>query len=109
MLLDAGGRTDPYRTPRELGALLEHLPAGCALGRVQGGDAAWPVEAQLLREAEYTIRMVSWVEGGQKGKQPERIPLPRASGEVAAEQAVLSAKAEAYARREARRQNSPID
>ncbi|OJU39681.1 MAG: hypothetical protein BGN97_00225 [Microbacterium sp. 69-10] len=104
LLLDAGGRTEPGRTPRELADLVEHLPGGCALGRAIGGDAAITTEAHMTRAVEHTIRMTAWSEAGGKGKQPEPMRLPRAAGEVAAEQAVESAKASAWERRQARRE-----
>lgn len=100
-LLD-GGRTDPARTPRELADYVEHLPTGCALGRAQGGPAAWPVEALVTRELEHSLRMVAWQFSGGQGKRPEPLKLPAAAGVVERESDVLSAKAEAHARRAAR-------
>ena len=83
--------------------MVEHLPAGCALGREIGGEPALSVESMMAREVEFTIRRVAYGLTGGKGRAPERLPLPRPVDEVRAEDAAMSAKAAAYKARQARR------
>lgn len=87
----------------ELADYLEHLPSGCALGRELGGEAALPVEAQLMREVEYTIRNVAWQQADSKGTPPKRLELPKSISEARAEVAEMDAKLRAHQKRAARR------
>lgn len=98
-----GGRTEPHRTPRELGDLIEYLPPGCALGREMGGEAALSNEALMAREIEFTLRQVSFAENGSKGTRPQRLPLPEAAADKRAEAAEMDAKLRAHTARAARR------
>lgn len=87
----------------ELADYLEHLPSGCALGRVLGGEAALPVDAQLLREVQYTIRNVAWQQAGGKGAPPKHLELPKPVAQAIAEAAEMDAKLLAHQKRAARR------
>jgi hypothetical protein len=97
------GRTDPARSPCELGDLVAGLPHGCALWRAAGGPIALTDEAHLLREAIYRLEVIDWHNAGSKGTAPKRIELPRPAHEVRAEQAKQNAKAEQWAARQKRR------
>ncbi|WP_248240556.1 hypothetical protein [Microbacterium kunmingense] len=97
------GRTDPERTPSELGDLVAGLPHGCALWRAAGGPIALTDEAHLLREAIFRLEVIDWHNGGSKGTPPKRIDLPRPAHEVRKEQAKQTAKAERHAARQKRR------
>ncbi|MDF2578434.1 MAG: hypothetical protein K0S49_13 [Microbacterium sp.] len=107
-LLD-GGRTEPWRTVTELGDLVEHLPPGCALWRVTGGAIALTTEAHLLREAIYRLEVIDWHAHTPKSAAPKRIDLPRPAHEVRAEEAKQTAKAKAWADRQARRRSREVD
>lgn len=98
-----GGRTDPARTPAELGDLVAGLPHGCALWRAAGGPIALTDEAHLLREAIYRLEVIDWHNAGSKGAAPKRIELPRPAHEVRAEEARQTAKADQWAARQKRR------
>lgn len=103
LLPDGHGRTEPYRTPRELADLVEHLPPGCALFRVMGGPAALTNEALMGRAVEHTLRDIAWQKAGAKGKRPEPIPLPSRAGEEEHAAAVVSEKARRWQERQERR------
>lgn len=98
----AGGRTEPHRDPFELGDYVEHLPPGCALMRAFGGEAAWSVEAMLIRENEYTQRVIA---AGEKASKQQRIPLPESAAEARAATARLDARERAFRAIEARNMN----
>jgi len=98
-----GGRTEPERTPRELGDYIAHLPHGCALWIDTGGVPALSAEAHLLREAVYRLEVLDWHTGGSNGPQPKRIELPEPAHEARARQAVLAEKARKHAARDRRR------
>ena len=103
LLPDGQGRTEPYRTPRELADLVEHLPAGCALFRAMGGAAALSNEALMGRAVEHTLRDIAWQKAGAKGKRPEPFPLPKPAGQEEAAAAVVSEKARRWQERQERR------
>ena len=89
----------------ELADLVANLPPGCALWRATGGPLAWPDVSHLLARVEYGIRVLGWMktEDGSKGRnQPKPIEPPPLAAEVAAEQAAMDAKAEAWKRRQER-------
>lgn len=81
---------------------MEHLPAGCAFARVLGGAGALSDAAVMAREIEYTIRAVAHGMTGSKGERPERIALPKPASTPSAEDRQMSAKARAWAARQAR-------
>lgn len=97
------GMTDPARSPRELGDLVEHLPAGSALGRDLGGIAAVSQESELLREVEYGIRALAYVQGGGRGQEPKRLDLPPSPDEERAERERIDRKAREHQARAERR------
>lgn len=100
------GRTEPARTPFELGDLVAGLPHGCALWRDAGGPIALTDEAHLLREAIYRLEVIDWHNAGSKGAAPKRIELPKPAHEVRAAEAKTATKAQRHAARDARRASS---
>lgn len=102
-----GGRTEPARTLTEVCDYVAHLPHGCALWVETGGALALTEESILLREAVYRLDGLLWYETEQKGPKPERIPLPRPSAEMRAEQREqhdrMATKARKHAERQRRR------
>jgi hypothetical protein len=97
------GRTEPERTLTEVADYVAGLPNGCALWRATGGPIALSDEGHFLREAIYRLEVIDWHANQSKGQAPTRIELPRPAHEVRAEEAKNSAKAQNYARRQARR------
>lgn len=59
----------------EIADMAAHLPpdSACALALAKHPD---PVSASLLREAEHTLRVLTWQLGGGRGTYPERLELP---------------------------------
>lgn len=90
----------------ELADLVVHLPPGCALWRAAGGPLAWSDETHMLTRIDHGIRVLAWMktEDGAKGRKPPKAEEPpRLDREVNADEAKMSAKAEAWAARQARR------
>lgn len=72
---------DMYRgrvRPGVVAALVEHLPAGSAIGRELGGANAVSAEFQAIGQLDHTVRMAVWVFGGKSGPKPEPWKLPEA-------------------------------
>lgn len=68
-------------------ALVDHLPAACALGRDLGGAAAMSDEWRAIAQLDLTVRTAVWVMGGKKGKAPEAWEYPVGRREAEARQA----------------------
>ncbi|WP_119697045.1 hypothetical protein [Microbacterium halotolerans] len=105
LLPDAGGRTQPPRTPGEVADLVEWLPAGTALARAVGGMPALSTEAAMTRELEHTERLIAWASSGGRGAKPDPIPLPDPPGAKQQRTAATDAKALAWKRRQERIKN----
>jgi len=56
----------------------------------------------MAREVEYVARSIAHGLAGGKGERPERIPLPKPARDAKLEQRQMSAKARAWAARQAR-------
>ncbi len=64
-------------TWRRLRVLLEHLPRGSALARVQhGADAEWGLSEHLMAGAVDALHAGNWQRSGGKGRQPKPLPRP---------------------------------
>lgn len=88
---------------RELGDLVAWLPAGCALWQSMGGPAAFTQETHALREANYTLRVMDWRTHG-KGNFPKPQADVPAWHEKTRKAQDTNRRAEAYEKRQARRQ-----
>lgn len=89
----------------ELGDLVAALPAGCALWQSVGGPMAWSQEMHLLNLIEYRMNVSNWFQtkDGQSGRnQPKPPSYPPYAHEKRADESRQSARAEAWARRQAR-------
>lgn len=90
----------------DLADIVAWLPPGCALWRSVGGPLALSEEAHLLRDVDFRLRELAWLqsEDGRKGRnRPKPLqPVPFAH-ETNAEQAREDAKYAAHAARAAAR------
>lgn len=62
--------------PGVVAALVEHLPAACAVGRELGGASAMSDEWHALSRVDLSVRNIGWMLGGAKGDQPKVWDLP---------------------------------
>lgn len=73
--------------PGVVAALVDHLPAACAVGRDLGGPAAMSDEWKAIAQVDLTVRSLAWAMGGKKGKPPEPWEPPVGRREAEARQA----------------------
>ena len=102
-----GGRTEPYRSPAEVGDLVANLPPGCALWVATGGPLAWTAETHMLAMVEFATRQQVWMQtkDGQDGKnRPKPISPPKSVREVEAGRERNRARAERTRIKQAARQ-----
>ncbi|HEX7352485.1 hypothetical protein [Brachybacterium sp.] len=95
--------------PGLVAALVEHLPAACAVGRELGGANAVTEEFQALAQVDLTIRQLGWSLSGKKGDKPKAWELPVGKREREAREARNTEAKKRYharvAEREAREQS----
>lgn len=73
--------------PGVVAALVDHLPAACAVGRELGGAAAMSDEWHATAQVDLTVRTAVWVMGGKKGDRPKAWELPTGKREREAREA----------------------
>ena len=62
--------------PGVVAALVDNLPAGCALGRDLGGVAAMSDEWWAIAQLDLDVRGLAWSLGGGKGEKPKAWEAP---------------------------------
>lgn len=62
--------------PGVVAALVDHLPAACAVGRELGGAAAMSDEWHAIRQLDLTVRQAVRAVAGGKGDEPKAWELP---------------------------------
>lgn len=97
------GRTEPQRDLIELWDLVKHLPAGSALGRAQGGQAAISDDAAMIRALEYTVQQGIYMQTDRTGPKPKPLELPPAPGDAERAERLLEVKIAQHQRRAERR------
>lgn len=73
MGLDGDDTTDEVK---RAAVLLTQLPFEARTVIIDYPDAAWPIEAHILRNVDYTLRGILYALCGGKGKKPKPIELP---------------------------------
>lgn len=73
--------------PGVVAALVDHLPAACAVGRDLGGAAAMTDEWRAIAQLDLTVRTVAWAMGGRKGDAPKPWEPPVGRREAEAREA----------------------
>jgi len=64
---------------------------------------AWSVEQRVLNAIEFRLRVLDWRQQG-KGAKPKPVPDPPYAHEKATKDAAIQRKADAYLRRQARKE-----
>lgn len=90
---------DPGTDWLELSDLVAWLPAGCAFWRDVGGPNAWSREERAVRDLEFQVRMLAWLQPNTTGTKPKPTPYPPFAYERRAAEAKQQRKAEAFLRR----------
>ncbi len=80
------------------------LPPGCALWVSVGGPLAWSTDQRILNAIEFRLRVADWRK--TKGQKPKPTPDPPYAHEKALQGASIRRSAEAYLRRQQRRETA---
>jgi hypothetical protein len=94
----------PEMTLTELADHVSWLPPGCALYMDMGGPASLSMESEQLRWIDYRLRVLAYMQtkDAKDGRNPPSQPEPiKYRRERVAESEAESAKASAWARRQA--------
>lgn len=86
----------------DLADLTLWLPPGCALWQSVGGPMAWSIDQRLLNTIEYRLHVLDWRQA--KGQKPKLAADPPYAHERAEQDATIRRKADAYLRRQAKRE-----
>lgn len=89
--------------PGLVAALVDHLPAACAVGRELGGAAAMSDEWHATAQLDLTVRTAVWLFGGKKGEKPKPWELPVGRREREAREAREAEAKKRWQERTARR------
>lgn len=73
--------------PGLVAALVDHLPAACAIGRELGGAAAMSDEWHAMAQIDHNLRRAVWLFAGKKGDEPKAWELPTGKREREAREA----------------------
>lgn len=93
----------------DLADLVDNIPTGSPLWISVGGPRAWSEQTAITVMLELRLRELAWMqsEDGRRGRnRPERMAYPKSWFESAAEEAVVTRRAEKFLARQRRRGDS---
>jgi hypothetical protein len=95
---------NPGMSVPDLASHVVWLPPGSPLWMAVGGPMAWSVEQRAMHALEFRLRVLDWRLRNSKGEQPHPTPDPPYAHERAEQVASVRRKADAYLRRQAKRE-----